>query len=125
MTLSPLFEARRSEYYERLLAVSTDGAWDDFVRFFALGLREPATATRHQMLELVKVQTELKEVIRASALRSRSATSRRVSPFLTDEPISSSAAHGSRVLDVVDADAYKRRFFAPRVLDVLTSGGGS
>ena len=29
------------------------------------------------------------------------------------------------VLDVVDADAYKRRFFAPRVWEVLTIRGAS
>ncbi|MDF8265615.1 hypothetical protein [Luteipulveratus flavus] len=29
------------------------------------------------------------------------------------------------VLDVVRADAYKRRFFAPRVIDVLVVAGGS
>ncbi|MGA5545810.1 Fic family protein [Mycobacterium sp. NPDC051198] len=142
LTVSPWFEARRSEYYDRLLAVSTDAAWDDFVRFFALGLRESANATRRQMLELVRVQAELKEVIRASALRADSAhalvdfavahssfTVRNVEAALAVSYGRANKLIGQLmdlgVLDVVDADAYKRRFFAPRVLDVLTAGGAS
>lgn len=142
LTVSPWFEARRTEYYDRLLAVSTDGAWDDFVRFFAVGLRESANATRHQMLELVSVQAELKEVIRASALRADSAhalvdfavahssfTVRNVEAALDVSYGRANKLIGQLmdlgVLDVVDADAYKRRFFAPRVLNVLTAGGAS
>ena len=33
--------------------------------------------------------------------------------------------HNPLVLDVVDASAYKRRFYAPRVLRVLTSRSGA
>lgn len=139
LTVSPWFEARRSEYYDRLLAVSTNGAWDDYVRFFSIGLRDSADATRHQMLELVNVQSELKDVIRASSLRADSAqalvdfavanpsfTVRNVEAILG---ISYGRANklvnqlmGLGVLDVVDASAYKRRFFAPRVMKVLTGG---
>lgn len=142
LTVSPWFEARRTEYYDRLLAVSTDGAWDDFVRFFAVGLRESANSTRRQMLELVTVQGELKEVIRASALRADSAhalvdfavahssfTVRNVEAALDVSYGRANKLIGQLmdlgVLDVVDADAYKRRFFAPRVLNVLTAGGAS
>ncbi|MBU9766072.1 Fic family protein [Mycobacterium sp. TNTM28] len=142
LTVSPWFEARRSEYYDRLLAVSTDGAWDGFVRFFALGLQESAISTRHQMLELVAVQSELKDVIRASALRADSAhalvdfavahssfTVRNVEAGLAISYGRANKLIGQLmdlgVLDVVDADAYKRRFFAPRVLEVLTAGGTS
>lgn len=139
LTVSPWFEARRSQYYDRLLAVSTDGAWDEFVRFFAIGLRESANATRHQMLDLVKVQDELKEVIRASSLRADSAhalvdlavanpsfTVRNVEAGLGISYGRANKLIGQLmelgVLDVVDANAYKRRFFGPRVLDVLTRG---
>lgn len=139
LTVSPWFEARRSEYYDRLLAVSTDGAWDDFVRFFSIGLRDSADATRHQMLALVTVQNELKDVIRASSLRADSAhalvdfavanpsfTVRNAEAKLgisygrTNKLISQLMDLG--VLEVVDAAAYKRRFFARRVLGVLTTG---
>jgi Fic family protein len=139
LTVSPWFEARRNDYYHRLLAVSTDGAWDDFVRFFGAGLRVSADATRHQMLELVHVQSELKDVVRTSTLRADSAhalvdfavanpafTVRNAEAILgvsygrANKLVSQLMDLG--VLDVVDANAYKRRFFAPRVIGVLTAG---
>ncbi len=71
--MSPWFEARRLEYYDRLLAVSCVGEWDQWVSFFAQGLEESAQTTRGQMLQLVEVQSTLKEPIRASSLRADSA----------------------------------------------------
>jgi Fic family protein len=46
LTVSPWFEARRAAYYDRLLAVSTNGNWDAFVGFFAQGLEAAAQLTR-------------------------------------------------------------------------------
>ena len=40
--LSPYFERRREEYYRLLLAVSTTSAWEDWLRFFLLGVVEQA-----------------------------------------------------------------------------------
>jgi Fic family protein len=71
--VSPWFEARRAAYYDRLLAVSTNGDWDGFVGFFAQGLEAAAQLTRRQMIALVAVQGALKDVVRASALRADSA----------------------------------------------------
>lgn len=139
LTVSPWFEARRTEYYARLLAVSTDGDWDGFIRFFAAGLREAADDTRDQMLKLLDVRTGLKDVIRASSLRADSAHSLvdlavanpsfSVRKVETELGVSYGRANklvgqlvDLGVLDVVDPGAYKRRFFAPRVLDVLTEG---
>lgn len=136
LTVSPWFEARRAEYYNRLLSVSTTGAWDEFVRFFSMGLRDSADATHRQMLDLVGVQGELKEVVRNSVLRADSAQAlvdfAVANPSFTVRNVESvlGISYGRAnklvgqlvdlgVLDVVDANAYKRRFFAPRVLDVL------
>lgn len=137
LTVSPWFEARRSEYYDRLLAVSTSGRWDDFVHFFAIGLRDAADTTRDQMIALVGVQGALKDVVRASPLRADKAhtlvdlavanPSFTVRKVEADLGISYGRANklvgqlvDLGVLDVVDPRAYKRRFFAPRVLGVLT-----
>lgn len=139
LTVSPWFEARRSDYYTRLLAVSTDGDWDEFIYFYASGLHEAATTTRRQMLKLVAVQNELKDTVRSSTLRADSAHTlvdfavanpsfavRRVEAALgisygrANKLVSQLLELG--VLDVVDPNAYKRRFFAPRVLEVLTEG---
>lgn len=139
LAVSPWFEARRTQYYDHLLRVSTNNDWDGFVRFFAEGLEQSARSTREQMIALVAVQGELKEVIRSSKLRADSAQS------LVDVAVANSSftvrkveaelelSYGRAnklvgqlvdlgVLSVVDPTAYKRRFFAPRVLSVLTGG---
>jgi Fic family protein len=138
LTVSPWFEARRGQYYDRLLAVSTAGDWDGFVAFFAEGLRQAAETTHVEMRELVAVQAELKGVIRASTLRADNAhalvdlaiatPSFTVRKVAADLGISYGRANkliaqliDLGVLNVVDSDAYKRRFFAPRVHEVLTS----
>lgn len=137
LTVSPWFEARRDEYYDRLLAVSTRGDWDGFVRFFAHGLQAAADQTRRQMISLVGVQAELKERVRASALRADSAHAlvdlAVANPSFTVRKVESELAlsygRANRlvgqlvdlgVLRAVDPDAYNRRFFSPSVIDVLT-----
>lgn len=142
LTVSPWFEARRATYYERLLGVSTTGDWDAFVRFFAQGLQQAADSTQEEMLALVDVQAELREVVRASKLRAEKAlalvdlaianpsfTVRKVEADLGVSYGRANAMVGQLVelgvLDVVDASAYKRRFCAPRVLHVLTSRTGA
>lgn len=141
LTVSPWFEARRNEYYDRLFAVSTRNDWDGFVRFFAEGLRQAADGTRAEMIALSAVQAELKDRIRTSGLRADSAHSlvdlAVANPSFTvrkveaDLSISYGRANklvgqlvGLGILDVVDPSAYKRRFFAPRVIQVLTSRAG-
>lgn len=139
LTVSPWFEARRALYYQRLLGVSTHGAWDPFVGFFADGLRAAADQTRRQMVALAAVQNELKERLRTSSLRADSAHSlvdlAVANPSFTvrtvESKLSVSYARANKlvgqlvdlgILTVLDPDAYRRRFYAPRVLAVLTDG---
>lgn len=140
LTVSPWFEARRRDYYDHLLAVSAAGAWDDYVRFFATGLAASADDTRNQMLALRAVQEDLRERVRRSKLRADTAiglvdlavarpsfTVRQAAQTLgvsyprANELVTQLMAID--VLDVVDDRAYKRRFYAPDVMDVLTRGG--
>jgi Fic family protein len=138
LTVSPWFGARRNEYYDRLLAVSTRGDWDQFVHFFAQGLQESAELTHRQMLALVGVQAELKEVVRASPLRADSAHA--LVDFAVANPsftvrgvqgqLGISYGRANKlvgqlvelgVLEGVDEHAYNRRFYAPRVIGVLVA----
>jgi Fic family protein len=142
LTVSPWFEGRRTEYYDLLFGVSTRGDWDAYVGFFANGLEHAARSTRDEMVALVGVQEELKERLRASPLRAGSAhqlidlaianpsfTVRRVETHLNLSYGRANKLVGQLVdlgiLDVVDPGAYKRRFYAPRVLQVLTQRGSS
>ena len=140
LTVSPWFQGRRAAYDDRLLAVSTNGDWDAFVGFFAQGLEAAAQLTRRQMNALGAVQGALKDVVRASALRADSAhalidlaianptfTVRRVESELSLSYGRANKLVGQLVelgvLSVVDPRSYKRRFYAPSVLDVLAAGG--
>ncbi len=139
LTVSPWFEARRAEYYDRLLAVSTDGDWDGFIAFFARGLQAAADQTLRQMNELVQVQSELKDQIRASSIRADSAhalvdfavanpsfTAKRATDALNlsyqrvNKLIGQLIEIG--VLEQMPEQSYGRRFFAPRVMAALTRG---
>ncbi|WP_211359004.1 hypothetical protein [Nesterenkonia populi] len=138
LTVSPWFEARRRNYYDALFNVSSTGAWDSYVSFFAKGIREAADSTKRQMLALVAVQESLKEKIRDSALRSGTAHA------LVDLAVGSASftvpqaqrhlgvsynRANRLVSELVDLGilsergqkTYKRRFYAPEVLDVFVS----
>lgn len=140
LSVSPWFEERRARYYDSLLGVSTTGDWDSFVQFFARGITESARATLSQMLALTEVREELRQAVRASPLRAESAMA------LVDHAVAhpsftvESAVHALDLtsgrarkliyqfmelglLRDVDPSAYRRRYFAPRVLDVLLGRG--
>lgn len=139
LSVSPWFEARRAEYFDRLLGVSAQADWDSWVAFFAQGLDASAVATHAQMLSLLGVQKVLHERLRASRLRSEKAhalidlavarpsfTARQVEHELE---ISYARANGmiSQLVElellapVRRSATYGRRFHAPAVLMVLLS----
>lgn len=140
LTVSPWFESRRGEYYDRLFAVSTTGDWDQYVRFFASGLESSAITTHSRMLALVEVQKDLKERVRQSNLRADTAQSlvdfavanvsftvRQVERALN---VSYGRANGLvnqlvelAVLEPVrSTHSTSRRFFAPSVLRTIAGG---
>ncbi|MCJ2193433.1 Fic family protein [Kaistella montana] len=137
LTVSPWFEARRGEYYEHLLRVSTDGDWDSYLRFFATGLAQAASSTHDQMLRLTDVQARLKTLIRDSPIRSQNAHGlvdlATASPAFTvkraADYLSLTTAGAKNVINqLVDlgilaplnpAATYRMRFFAPEVVRIL------
>lgn len=136
LSVSTWFEARRTEYYNALLAVSTDGDWSTWIEFFAQGLAESADAARTRMLALAAVQAGLKDHLQTTPIRT--ANARLLIDFAIGQPtftvaqaaralgignpgakklIDSLVIHG--ILAPYDERAYARRFHAPRVLEVL------
>jgi len=140
LTVSPWFEARRKEYYDALLGVSTDSRWDEWVSFFAAGIKASATSTREQMLALVKIQNSLKERVRASSMRADSA--HYAVDFAVGHPsftvgdlrdgLGLSYGRTNKLVDqLISIDilrpqspfgTYNRRFYAPDVLELLLRG---
>lgn len=141
LTVSPWFESRRSEYYDRLLAVSTDAAWDPYVRFFAKGLEASAKTTHARMIALVQVQSEMKETVRGSKLRADTAhalvdfavanVSFTVRDVEHELGVSYGRANGLvnqlvqlKILEYFgDNQDGSRRFYAPQVYRVLVGSG--
>lgn len=135
LTVSPWFEARRGEYYDRLLGVSARGEWDAWIRFFADGLAASATDTRRSLLDLLDVQVALKDRVRQVGLRAE--TAMQMVDYSLAQPIFTvrqAERHlgvtypraNTLVQQLVEAgvlrqhdDAYPREFTAPDVLAVL------
>lgn len=138
LTISAWFEARRADYYDHLLAVSTTGNWDGWIRFFAQGVAASARSSEHKLVRLLEVQAELKSRIRAGGLRADNAML--VVDFALQQPIFT-VPQLRRALDVTYPRAnslvgqlvalgvlrqhgdgsYDREFTAPDILAVLLS----
>jgi Fic family protein len=69
LTVSPWFEARRSDYQDELQRVSETGDWDRWVAFFATALRDQADDTTRKTNELVALHDWAKEICRANNVR--------------------------------------------------------
>lgn len=59
--LSSYIERHRTEYADRLLAVSEEGAWDEWLQFFIRGIREQATEAFIRARLLVDKRTEYEQ----------------------------------------------------------------
>jgi Fic family protein len=136
LTVSPWFESRRSEYYDRLMAVSTAGDWEGWITFFATGVSASATATNQQLVDLLAIQATLRQRVRAAGLRAESAM--RLVDFALAQPIFTvrqvqrhlgvtypranalvAQMIEAGVLRQHDDASYDRRFAAPEILAVL------
>lgn len=138
LTVSPWFEARRADYYNALMGVSTSGDWDTWLQFFATGIAASARQTDQQLRELLGVQTELKRRIRESKMRAE--TAMRLVDLALARPIFTTK-QAARHLGVSNARAHKligqleelgilrqhetaypREFSAPELLAVVLRG---
>lgn len=136
LTFSRWFERRRQDYYDRLLAVSTSGDWDLWIRFFAQGVGESARATTQQVAALLDVQKALRGIVSESALRAQKALDlvdlalAHIAFTVRDVERELQLSYGRSnklVQDLVDLDVlapygeatYNRVFHAPAMLDAL------
>lgn len=64
LVVSPWFEARRQEYQDGLLRLSTTGEWDEWVCFFARGVEASADGTRERIDRLLLWQDQTLQRVR-------------------------------------------------------------
>lgn len=84
LSVSPWFEARRSEYQDRLAAVSATGDWDGWVQFFASGLADSALDTAERINEMLAAHRDYSERIAHANL---GGVARQIIDSLLEQPI--------------------------------------
>ncbi|GFK93881.1 Adenosine monophosphate-protein transferase SoFic [Fundidesulfovibrio magnetotacticus] len=84
LNLSVYFEARRAQYYDHLMAVSTSGSWRDWLQFFLRGVAVQAQDAVLRARRLQDLRAGWLETLQA---RKASATSVRLMEALFDHPV--------------------------------------
>ena len=84
LSVSPWFETRRSEYQDRLAAVSATGDWDGWVQFFASGLADSALDTVERIGEMLAAHRQYAEWVAQANL---GGVARQIIDCLLEQPI--------------------------------------
>lgn len=92
LSVSPWFEARRAEYQERLLQVSTRGDWEQWILFFCQGIEESSYDTYDRIRSLNVILARY----RAAAAKYGPAT-RALAELLVGSPYITTAAVARRL----------------------------
>jgi Fic family protein len=84
LNLSAYFEHYRQEYYDHLLAVSQQGKWEEWLRFFLRGISAQAQDSIFRMTRLQGIRTRYEELVQADNNPKRMSA---VIDFLFSRPI--------------------------------------
>jgi Fic family protein len=119
--ISAFFEARRDEYYERLLAVSRDSDWTGWSQFFLEGIRSQAEDNLAKVTLIQELYQRLKLRL-PEAIRSHYA---RVLEWIFSKPVFSSSdfVRGSGI-PLATARRILRALQDEDVLSQLVPGSG-
>lgn len=130
--LSAYIEAHRSDYYDALLRVRTEGDWESWLLFFLRGVQETAVAAAAQARKIMRIREEYQQLLQDHAKALALVDAVLSTPYIT-------VAHAQKVLGVsnptartavsamVDAGLlaevgerkWRRLYVARPVLDVL------
>lgn len=84
--LSYYLKANRSEYYDRLMAIRSDGSWEGWLKFFLRGVAEVSSAATDMSREILNLREDTIERI-VENLTSKSANALRLLDYLYLQPI--------------------------------------
>ncbi|MCQ3935414.1 MAG: Fic family protein [Chloroflexi bacterium] len=84
LNLSAYFEHYRQEYYDHLLAVSQQGKWEEWLRFFLRGISAQSQDSIFRMTRLQGIRTRYEELVQADNNPQRMSA---VIDFLFSRPI--------------------------------------
>ena len=110
--LSKFIIARKDEYYDKLLAVTTDGAWEPWVSYMLQGVEETAAWTTEKIAAIRRLSEDTREFVRS---RLPKIYSQDLADVLFEQPY-------CRIGNVVDAGIVERQA-ASRYLKALAQVG--
>jgi Fic family protein len=132
--LSAYIEAHRSEYYEALLRVRTDGDWGSWLLFFLTGVQETAVRAAGQAREIVRMREEYRQKVLSQPKALALVDEILRTPYLTvaeaervlgvTNPTARSAVQAlvkAGLLEEVGERKWRRLYVARLVLDVLNA----
>jgi Fic family protein len=120
--VSAYLEANRDEYYERLLAVSRDGDWTGWCRFFLNAVRQQADENQRKAAEILGLYEELKPKVREMT---RSQYAIQALDWIFGRPIfQTSDFVATAKIPAPTAKRILNLLTKGRVLRVLEAGGG-
>lgn len=136
LSISPWLEERKDDYRDHLLKLSVTGEWEPWIEFFVEAMRVESERSRRRIDRLLTLQEELREGVRERLPRGRLAVD--VIDGIIEFPVvtvadverrygtSNQAARNAvnrlvdeGFLEPLDEAVYGRRFWSPRVLQVI------
>lgn len=117
--LSNYFEKHRSEYYARLLAVSQQGKWNEWLAFFLTGVRDQS---REATLRIRKLQSLRENYFSKVEEQNKSGMLQQLVDFLIGNPIVAivQVQQGLNLKDYKTAQRYVSKFQALGILTEIT-----
>jgi Fic family protein len=118
--LSAYLERRRSEYYDRLLAISQRGAWAEWIDFFLRGVTSEATDALDRAGRLMRLRAEYHA--RFHTARASSLTVKLIDSLFSDPAVTTRRAATLLGLTATSAQQHIDRLIAAGVLEEVTGG---
>lgn len=117
--LSHYFERHRSEYYARLLGVSQQGKWEEWLTFFLVGVRDQS---RDATIRIQRLQTLRETYYSKFAAERKTAQLQQLVDFLIGHPIVtiSQAQTALKVKDFKTAQRYIAKMQEAKILTEIT-----
>ena len=94
--LSLYLKAHRAEYYDRLMAVRTDGNWESWIKFFLKGVFEVSQSATETARAILKMREDHRQIV-SDQLGGRAAMGMRLLDVLFRQPIISVALAEDRL----------------------------
>ncbi len=120
--LSAYFEANRQAYYQHLLAVSKKGDWEDWLRFFLIGVRDQSLDAKQRVHALLALRTQYQQQLKQERAFDRLI---QVIDFLLGQPITTvrQIEAGIGVSDYKVAQRYVNKLVQLGILREITGMG--